>query len=67
MLKIKLNRSGLERLLAKGYTKKDLAVFFRISRPWLDALLDGKEMRHPAITAFINAQVEKILNSKKKV
>jgi hypothetical protein len=62
---MKLNRAGIKLLLKKGMLKKNLCVIFQVSRPWFNEMLAGRELKHPATTAYINAQITELLKLKK--
>ena len=60
-----IDRRGIARLLKAGWSKRDLAERFQVSRPFLDRIIgDNAEPAHPGITIWINQEIEKALSGK---
>ena len=59
-----LDHKGLAILLKRGFTIKELAETFNISRPTLHKLLDSKDnFLHPGMTEYVNTRINFLLAS----
>jgi hypothetical protein len=58
----KFNVQGLKKLIAAGYAKKALALYFNISRPYLNRILNGTAaVPHPGVAEHVNKRIDHLL------
>lgn len=65
MKPLEFNVRGIKQLLARGYQKKALAIYFVMSRPYLNRVLSGTAPTpHPGVALYVNARVDHLLSKR---